>query len=63
MSRFTPQRRSFIRALAQKLAAAGVKYPAYEAARFVIENPEMENTWTIEAAAEEWLSCALRRRC
>jgi hypothetical protein len=51
-------RDNFILCLSAYLSEAGVKEPIVEAARFVIDNPDLESDTTPQDAAQEWLCAA-----
>lgn len=47
---------NFIQCFAAYLDEAGILNPLLEAARFVIDNPEIHTDTTPDDAAQEWLS-------
>jgi len=49
---------NFILCLSAYLSEAGVKAPITEAARFVIDNPDIVADTTPQDAAQEWFSAA-----
>ena len=51
-------RDNFILCLSAYLSEAGAREPITEAARFVIDNPDVVDDTTPEDAAQEWLGAA-----
>lgn len=49
---------NFILCFSAYLSEAGVKNPITEAARFVIDNPDIVDDTTPQDAAQEWVSTA-----